>query len=174
MLNVRRSFRRFYVFVIYVRRGARELNVRVFLRGVEYYLKWIWFGLIQWLGFCLGILSFDPMAMSEQELWHSKEVWSLGHLGKHHQIISFFLSFTQTPLLSFPTFTNFPLFTISLHFKLWSFEEECRESLSKGNPLFSSPRLVDFQSCEVFGFMFLRGFGEKCCSCQFVFHECCS
>jgi len=37
---------------------------------------------------------FDPMAMSEQELWHSKEVWSLGHLEKHHQIISFFLSFT--------------------------------------------------------------------------------
>ncbi|KAK2394838.1 hypothetical protein QL285_056624 [Trifolium repens] len=50
MLNVRRSFRRFYVLVSFVRRGARELNVRVFLRGVECYLKWIWFGLIQWLG----------------------------------------------------------------------------------------------------------------------------
>ena len=74
MLDDRRSFCRFSVLVSFVRRGARELNVRVFLRGVEFYLKWVWFGLIQWLGFCLGILSFDPMAMSEQEHWHSKEV----------------------------------------------------------------------------------------------------
>ena len=53
------------------------------------------------------------------------------------------------------TFTNFPFFTISLHFKLGSFEENCRESLSKGNPLFSSLRLVDLWSLGVFGFMFL-------------------
>ena len=29
MLNVRRSFRRFYVFVVYVRRVARELSTRL-------------------------------------------------------------------------------------------------------------------------------------------------
>jgi hypothetical protein len=37
---------------------------------------------------------FDPMAMSEQELWHSKEVWSLGHLENITYFTPFFLSFT--------------------------------------------------------------------------------
>ena len=59
---------------------------------------------------------FDPMAMSEQELWHSKEVWSLGHLEKHHQIISFFLSFTCDSISNFQPsqiFISSPFHSIS-------------------------------------------------------------
>ncbi len=48
MLNVRRSFRRFYVFVIYVRRVARELNTRLVMDEL--------------IISCEDRLGFDPMA----------------------------------------------------------------------------------------------------------------
>ena len=48
MLNVRRSFRRFYVFVVFVRRVARELSTRLVMDGL--------------MISCEDRLGFDPRA----------------------------------------------------------------------------------------------------------------
>ncbi|KAK2398174.1 hypothetical protein QL285_059668 [Trifolium repens] len=58
MFNDRRSFRRFSVFVFYVRRDARELSVRFIIRGCGKYLVRIDLDLIQWLGCDLRTLSY--------------------------------------------------------------------------------------------------------------------
>ena len=70
MVKDRRSFRRFYVFVIYVRRDARELSVRFVVRGCEKYLVRIDLLLIQGLGISLeNFLLFDPMVVGKQDKW---------------------------------------------------------------------------------------------------------
>ncbi|KAK2356115.1 hypothetical protein QL285_093470 [Trifolium repens] len=86
MFNVRRSFRRFPVFVFYVRRDARELNVRYVVRGCGKYLVRISLELIQWLGLSLrNFTLFDLMVHMQQDY----DFLVIRRLGKNHKLTPF-------------------------------------------------------------------------------------
>ncbi|KAK2373646.1 hypothetical protein QL285_074673 [Trifolium repens] len=101
MFNVRRSFRRFPVFVFYVRRDARELNVRYVVRGCGKYLVRISLELIQWLGVSLEtFLLFDPMVDMQQDHLIGRLLDDFCLRKKNHKTLLFFLSIAVAFFLS--------------------------------------------------------------------------
>ena len=122
--NDRHSFRRVYVFVIYVRLDARELSVRFVVWGYGKYLVRIDLVLIQGLGISLGSFHYLIQWLTSSKTYYIRRLWSIVDLETKSQTHSSLL-YLAVSFLSLPTmdqnFNSSPFLLIKSLLDHWKF-----------------------------------------------------